>query len=176
MDNTGTLTNYWYVQASNAFGTTRYPASGELSFTVQEFFNSTDVPKSITDFATVTSTIFVSASGTISDVNVRVDITHTFVGDLTLILQSPIGTRVTLVARRGGGGADFTNTIFDDEAGTAITDISSLSAPFTGTYRPENALSAFDGQSVTGTWILEVTDSAGGDIGSLNQWELDFRQ
>lgn len=171
LDRTGALTNYWYVEATNSDGTTRYPASGLLSFTVQEIFNSTDVPISIADNSTVTSAIFVGASGTVNDVNIGLDIEHTFTGDLTIILQSPIGTQVVLVANRGGGGSDFTNTFFDDEASTSIT---SGGPPFTGAFQPENFLSAFDGENVNGTWILGIIDGAGGDTGTLNSWFLDF--
>ncbi len=171
LDRTGALTNYWYVEATNSSGTTRYPASGDLSFTVQEIFTSSDVPISITDNTTVTSSIFVGASGTVNDVNIGLDITHTWDADLDIILQSPAGTRVILSSDNGGSGDHYTGTIFDDEASLAIT---SAAAPFNGTFRPEGLLSAFDGESVNGTWILEIFDDTAGDIGTLNSWYLDF--
>ena len=53
--------------------------------------------------------------------------------------------------RNGGSGDNFTNTVFDDEAATAI---SPASRPFTGSFRPFQPLSAFDGQAIAGTWTL----------------------
>ena len=42
----------------------------------------------------------------------------------------------------------------------------------TGRYRPQEALSAFDGHSRSGTWTLNVTDSGPEDVGTLNAWGL----
>jgi hypothetical protein len=33
-------------------------------------------------------------------------------------------------------------------------------------------LGAFDGESLAGTWVLQATDNAGGDTGTLNEWCL----
>ena len=59
----------------------------------------------------------------------------------------------------------------DDEA-----VLTSIPCPLTGnqTARPQNPLSAFDGQSSTGTWTLTVTDNATEDGGSLTGWGLAF--
>ena len=76
---------------------------------------------------------------------------------------------MTLFNRRGGSGNNLTNTRFDDEAGTAIA---SGAAPFSGTYRPDGLLSAFDGQSTMGTWTLRVTDSFRLDTGRLTGWSI----
>jgi hypothetical protein len=71
----------------------------------------------------------------------------------------------------GGTGENFTDTVFDDEA---TTPISGGSAPFTGSFRPEGALSDLDGIPAAGTWILEITDDAGGDTGELVAWSLNL--
>ena len=47
------------------------------------------------------------------------------------------------------------NTVFDDEASTSIYD---GTAPFAGSYQPDGSLSNFDGQSITGTWQLLITN------------------
>ena len=46
------------------------------------------------------------------------------------------------------------------------------SAPFAGSFQPEGLLSDFDGEDPNGTWMLEVTDDAGGDTGTLNSWSI----
>ncbi len=132
--------------------------------------DSTDVPVAITDKDTVTSDAVVSGlSEDIADVNVTLDITHTYDGDLVLTLISPIGTRVELADGIGGSGNDFDGTTFDDEAGQ---DIGDGTAPFGGTYRPGGSLSDFDGESANGTWQLEIVDEVNGDEGTLNSWSL----
>jgi len=107
----------------------------------------------------------------VSDMNVRINLLHTYDSDLSISLLSPAGTQVSLSNRLGGSGQNFTNTVFDDEAGTAI---SSGFAPFTGSFRPSSALSAVDGQNLTGTWSLRVEDLANLDSGSLTSWSLEF--
>jgi subtilisin-like proprotein convertase family protein len=133
-------------------------------------YGSSDVPKAIPDNnpAGVTSTRTIQASGLVSDVNVTVgQITHTFAGDLTIDLISPAGTTVRLFNRNGGSGDNLTGTVFDDAATTAISD---GAAPFTGTFRPAQPLSAFDGEQLHGTWKLKVVDNAGDDTGTLSAW------
>ncbi len=132
--------------------------------------SSTDVPKNIADLSTVTSNLIVSGfGGAVTDVNVTLNITHTFDSDLTVFLISPTGTRVQLFAGVGGSGDNFTNTTLDDEAAGSIT---TGTAPFGGSFKPQGLLSGVDGQSPNGTWQLEVNDTASGDVGTLNSWSL----
>lgn len=87
---------------------------------------------------------------------------------MTITLVHPDGTRVELTS--GNGTNDFTGTTFDDEAGT---DVTAGSSPFTGSYRPEEMLSALDGKSATGLWQLEISGNAIVP-GTLNAWSLDI--
>jgi hypothetical protein len=84
-------------------------------------------------------------------------------------LIAPDSTRVELFTDVGGSGDNFLNTVLDDEASVEII---SGSAPFEGSYRPEGCLSAFDCDSIAGTWTLEVTDDFGVGSGTLNSWSL----
>ena len=132
--------------------------------------DSTDVPKSIRSRKTVTSNLTVAGiAEAIADVNVTLDITHTWDDDVDVFLISPLGTRVELFTDVGGGGDDFQNTVLDDEA---IMPIGTGTAPFSGSYRPEGLLADFDGEDPDGTWVLEVTDDAAVDNGTLNSWSL----
>jgi subtilisin-like proprotein convertase family protein len=135
-------------------------------------YSSTDVPVGIDTHDTLyTSTINVADSISISDINVTLDITHTYDSDLDVFLQSPTGTVVELFTDVGNDGDDFTNTTLDDEAGTSI---SSAPVPFTGTYIPEGSLSSFDDESASGDWILQITDDGADDTGTLNSWSIDI--
>lgn len=108
-------------------------------------------------------------TGTVGDVNVTVNITHPWVGDLTLFLVHPDGTRIELATNVGDAGDNFVNTVFDDEATTLI---SAGTAPFTGSFRPEGSLAGMDGRAVNGTWRLELQDVGAQDVGQLNNWTL----
>lgn len=104
----------------------------------------------------ITSTINVAATGTVADLRVRVNITHTYQGDLEVSLIGPDNTTV-LLHNRTGGSVDNIVTVYPD-----------LTAP-------AQSLSAFAGKSISGAWRLKVRDLAAIDVGTLNSWEIDFR-
>ena len=171
-------TTYTYsVESADGSGNTGVNDNGGSYFTfttgAQGSFTSTDTPKPIPDqnATGVTSTIAVGATGTVQDANVTVNVTHPFDADLTLSLISPTNTTVTLSARRGASGDNFTNTVFDDEAATSIA---SGSPPFTGSFRPEGLLSSVDGISAAGDWKLKATDLGVDDIGTIDSWTLNL--
>ncbi|MHC5598995.1 MAG: proprotein convertase P-domain-containing protein [Nostoc sp.] len=134
------------------------------------FSNNSSV--SIPDFSTIRSNLAVSGFTTsIVDVNVTLNISHSWDSDLDVYLISPTGTRVELFTDVGDSEDNFTNTTLDDEAATSIT---LGTAPFTGSFKPERLLSAFDNQNPNGTWKLEVTDDESIATGTLNNWSLQF--
>jgi subtilisin-like proprotein convertase family protein len=145
--------------------------SGAVNYSASTIYASKDVPKNILDLQTVGSTITIGVSVPISDLNVRIDISHTWVGDLRLRLRGPTGKEIVLVDRRGGGGHNFAATLFDDQAGQSIVQ---GSAPFAGEFRPEGALAAFNATNAKGYWHLYVEDKAAGNIGTLTGWSLIF--
>lgn len=132
-------------------------------------YDSTDTPVAIADNATVTSTISIGDTGVIADLDLRLDITHTWDSDLDVFLIAPDGTRIELFQDIGGSGDNFTQTYLDDEAATLI---SAGIAPFTGNFRPVGSFATLDTDSITGDWTLEITDDAGADVGFLNEWSL----
>ncbi len=133
------------------------------------FYNTTVT--SIRDLTRTVSYISIAQDIRISDLNVLVDVTHTYDSDLIISLKSPAGIVSTLSYRRGGSGDNFLSTIFDDEA---IKTISSGLAPFQGSYKPDTTLSVFDGSNAKGIWTLTVEDKARGDIGQLNRWAISL--
>jgi len=135
--------------------------------------DATDTPVSIsaTGTPTITSTISITDDFLIEDVNVTLDITHTWVSDLDMKLIAPDGTEVILAEDQGGSDDNYTNTTFDDEATTPITG---GSAPFTGTFQPQGSLADFNGIQSVGDWTLSIFDDANQDGGSLNSWSLQL--
>ena len=132
--------------------------------------------------APVVSTILVPDNFVVTDVNVEVNLAHTWVGDLILELTGPDSTVVRLmgdgpdglVGPDGSSGDNLTNTVFDDEALASITGVSSTDAPFTGSWIPRGALSAFDGINAAGNWILTIVDDEAADTGTFLNWSLTF--
>ena len=123
------------------------------------------------DLATRNFRVTLNTGGVVGDLNAKLSLIHTFDGDLAISLIAPSGTQVSLSNRVGGGGDNFTNTVFDDEAAGSIT---AGTAPFTGSFRPSAPLNGVDRQSMSGTWTLRIEDLAGVDEGSLTSWSLDF--
>ena len=133
-------------------------------------FTSADVPLTIPDPGTTRSTLTASGlTGVVTDVDVLLNLTHTYDADVRATLIGPTGRRVELVSAAGGTGDNFTNTGFDDEAATAIA---AGAAPFTGRFRPTGSLADLDGESPNGTWTLEVQDTDRYDTGTLRGWSL----
>ncbi len=104
---------------------------------------------------------------TITDLDVVLNIQHTYASDLGIRLIGPDGTVRTLINRRGGSSDDIRVTL-SDEATVGIATLGSLR----GTARPESNLSGFDGKITKGRWILQVTDYARGDVGQLLSAQL----
>lgn len=132
---------------------------------------STQVPLSIPSQGVITSTITVTDGRSVSDLRVRVNISHTFVSDLRVTLIGPGGDTIILFNRRGVSGQNITNAVFSDDAATPIA---SGVAPFTGTFRPEQALTPFKDRTGLGVWTLRIEDLKPLDSGMLNSWEIEF--
>ena len=102
------------------------------------------------------------------------NINHTWVGDMDITLESPAGTVVTIF-NQGCSGDDLI-FVFDDEGVGDLANCNTGANPAypEPSYVPSNPLSAFDGESTLGDWILSVTDTAGGDDGTLNSWGIEW--
>ncbi len=129
----------------------------------------------------VTSIISVTEDITLEDLDVNLDITHTWIGDLIVSITSPAGTTVTLIDQIGtttGGlgcsGDDILATL-DDAAASPVENQCGTSVPAVdGTFSPNNPLAAFNGESTLGDWVITISDNAGGDTGTLNAWGITY--
>jgi 1,4-alpha-glucan branching enzyme len=140
---------------------------------------SVDVPTPIPDFSTAYSSLPINEADdpVIEDINVQLRINHTYDEDLVLALQHPDGSEVLLVNKRGRSKDNFgtgtcgsaTYTVLDQSAAIAI---SSGTAPFAGTYRPESTLDTFNGKPLNGTWRLRMRDVYLTDAGTNLCWSI----
>ncbi len=105
--------------------------------------------------------------------SVCINLTHTYDSDLDIWLICPDNSFIELSTGNGGGGQNYTNTCFKD---TAISFISSGTAPFTGDYIPESFLyHANNGQNPNGDWKLLIHDTYPfSDAGNLISWSITF--
>jgi len=92
---------------------------------------------------------------TVANVEVYVDVTHTWQGDLLVNLTSPEGTTVVLHNRTGGSD--------DNILGWYPTELT-----------PAGDLGLFAGEMLSGDWTLFISDNAGADTGTLNEWCLNI--
>ena len=135
-------------------------------------FENTDSQAVGPDSGAVTeSVIAVTGDFILTDVNVTINVEHTWNSDLLIELVAPDGTAVELASAVGGSDDNFTDTTFDSQATTAIAD---GDAPFTGVFAPSGSLDVLNGLTSVGDWTLRITDNANGDGGTLNNWALQL--
>lgn len=137
-----------------------------------DVFTSADTPIPIPDQGTITSTIDVGAGGSIADLDVEINLEHSWFGDVDVMLESPDGTVVELFTGVYGTQDPDGSYTFDDEAAEAFGSHATLPAAG-GTFTPEDdQLSDFDEKDSAGTWTLTVNDRVSGDDGTLRYWRL----
>ena len=147
-------------------------------------YTSNNVPVNLPNgTASISSNLAISGGATIGDMNINIDMPHTWVGDLTFTLtHQDTGTAVTLIDRPGvpssswGCSNDNILATLDDEATTSVeSECASSSPTINGVFSPNNALTAFDGESSNGNWTLTVSDAyTSADAGSLNSWGVEI--
>ena len=112
--------------------------------TTRRYDSGTPVPIPDNRTAGVSSVITVPDSLTARSITVDVQIAHTWIGDLRIVLEHG-GTQATLWDRAGGSTRDIRRTF---------------------------APTSFNGAAARGDWTLHVYDLAAADTGTLERWSL----
>ncbi|MFL5764469.1 MAG: PKD domain-containing protein [Bacteroidia bacterium] len=103
---------------------------------------------------------------------VCINLNHTYDSDLKIKLKAPDGTVILLASNNGGSGDNFTSTCF---IMSAVTDIGSGTAPFTGSFVPFQSVNgANNGQNPNGVWNLCAIDEVPADFGNLVDFSITF--
>lgn len=166
-------------------------------------FNATGMPLLVPDATPngVWNSVTVSgipAGSVITDISLKMNMNHTFVGDLEINLLAPNGQNMNLIGEldngTGSNGTDnFTNTVISS---TGTVALSGFAAPRTGTFRADRlqfygpstgpggtgtGYQTVAGQNwpalqttMNGTWSLGLSDWYTGDEGTLTSWSLSI--
>ncbi len=121
-------------------------------------YASLDSPLAVPDQTTITSFVDIPQDFCIADLDLDLELRHSYVSDLVVELTSPSGTIVRLHNRTGASNDDLVLTYDDDGKGVAPDG-------------PGN-LADFDSESTAGRWRLSVADRASGDTGVLDSWRI----
>ena len=104
----------------------------------------------IRDYQSATLAVEVAESCAITEASVDVDIRHTFIGDLRVVLRPPWGDELMLHRHSGGGRRNLRRTWRSSEP----------------------AMRSVLGHDTRGRWTLIVHDDAGADHGSFESFDL----
>ena len=163
---------YWRVSPSNFCG--NGTAADYFSFVTPNQVAAQDTPKTILDDAanSVSSVISITEDLRITDLNVHLAASHTYLADLTVNLTSPAGVTVDLLAG-DCADSDNINVEFDDDAPELECALNSPAIQ--GVISPTvGLLSSFNEQSTKGDWVLTMSDGYSLDGGSLDYFALEI--
>ncbi len=134
--------------------------------------------------STITSTIEIEMAGDIASIRLLgLNITHSWVGDLSASLTAPDGTTIQLFDQpgtSGGGSGCSANNIlvnlYDSAPNSAavLENTCGTNPAIGGDFEPINSFAAFVGTPAAGTWTLTVSDAVDEDGGMLNGWSLEI--
>ncbi len=137
----------------------------------------------------VTRTFTVPTSYIVSDIDLGVQLSHTYRSDLRISLKSPAGTTVNVMGNTGGSTSNL-NDKFNDQAAASITthpatQLDGTTPLYADVYQPgsssnpnnySSTLAAFNGENAQGNWTLVVCDSVAVDTGTFTRADLYIKQ
>ena len=169
---------YWRVRAISSCGAGDYtqtqkfqtalPLGGCFTFSNSNTIaipdgNGANIPGNAAN-----SVINIAQNYTIADVNISVDISHTYIQDLVITLIAPNNDEYILLNRACTSENDL-SVVFDDDGTTITCGVQ----PITGTILPENSLVGLINENAQGNWTLRVQDYYNQDTGSINNWSIE---
>ncbi len=165
---------YWRVKAGNDcaesdFTPIRTFGSEALNCS---FIEDVNLPINISQSGTQTveGNIVITASGQVQDINIKkIKGLHSRISDLRARLESPEGKSAKLWSNKCNNLTNF-NLGFDDDSALDIT------CPLTtgSIYLPEEPLSVFNGDEISGIWKLIIEDTQPGAGGEFQSVEIEF--
>ncbi|MCK6609070.1 MAG: S8 family serine peptidase, partial [Flavobacterium sp.] len=172
---------YWRVIPSNRCGvanannaTVNSFRTGVLScgntFSATDFSNAT-----VATIANSSASVPLNISGglTIGEIRVIFEMTHTYVQDMTIMLQGPvsIGSPIIMLLEEACGDNDNINCRFIHTGSSPAC--SGVPAIF-GDIAPIDPLSNLNGLLADGTWTLLIDDPYNGDGGTVSNFTIEI--
>tara|TARA_R110000744_G_scaffold293680_1_gene403987 strand:- start:2089 stop:2793 length:705 start_codon:yes stop_codon:yes gene_type:complete len=139
------------------------------------------IPDNASSGITIPINVTASASESVASVDLELLLTHDWIGDLVITLQSPIGTTITLLDRPGipsagfpgpfgCGGQDLDATFTDNTLIPAESLCSTTATPVIfGFVIPNMPMDTFTSEPAAGQWMLKVADHSPYDTGAVLQ-------
>ena len=174
------------LKSSSSTSTTLSFPSGTIHIPIGDADPSGTAPTNLTVSG-------VPAGATIASVSVTLNVTHTYIADMTFNLKAPNGQVLNLdknMGATGNPGANFTNTVISSAGAAAL---SGGTQPYTATFKadlinggvtPGYTYGDPTGYAATapnwaalysvpnGTWTLAGADDGAGDVGFIENWTL----
>ena len=139
------------VRLAESWSTPAQTSSNDFEHSVTRYTRQT-IPDGT---SLLQQTVNVTQALEVERVEVTIDITHTFIGDLEIVLTSPEGTNSWLLSRPGQS-EDSPFGQSQDNINFTFNTVLSL------------------GENSVGTWTLSIADNALFDKGTLNSWTLNL--
>ncbi|WP_343657616.1 reprolysin-like metallopeptidase [Chryseobacterium sp.] len=114
----------------------------------------------------VSAPLMVNNPGIITKIKVTPSVTHTYVSDVSLGIEGPMGTSALIWNRQCGSQDNITAT-FSDTGNTVV-----CATPIQGEAKSNESLGIFVGHPAQGQWKLFASDNYTGDTGTINGWTL----
>ncbi len=172
-------TYYWRIKPNNSCAAGTYTTERSFSTSI---IDCSSTAFTATDFSAATigatansiATVPVTVTGglVIGKITATVNLTHTYVQDMTITLTGPasIGSPVIILQEEACGAQADINCTYSDLGGQPDCNITAPA--ISGLIKSFELLHNLDGLQADGTWILTVNDPYNGDGGTINSFSL----
>lgn len=173
---------YWRVRPDNSCGNGNW--SETYSFQVGTVscgnsYTATDTPVAISNTQDNSGTgmgngwsisnIDIPDNYTIDSMTAYIDLTHTWLADMTLYLEAPDNSFIVMIDGACTSMDDIDATFTDAGTPPACSGTPAIS----GNVSPDQPMSTFNNKNVNGNWQFYVNDPNAGDDGTINTFTLD---
>ncbi len=187
--NDGLTTYYWHVKAINPCGTSAFSSTYQFfTSNIDCVMYSSETSTTISDVGTpfIENDIFVNNDNEIAAINVALNVTHTYVGDLDATLLAPDGNSILLFDRPDFPNSDFGCSednlllLFSENSSNDAASLENTchlsngpdSYAIEGNFQPIGNFNSLSGSSSLGLWTLQMNDNATADGGVLESWSI----
>ena len=116
-----------------------------------------------------TSILPMAPVGTVKRATLLLNVTHQNIGEIDVWLTAPTGAELDMTTDNGAANDNYTNTLLDTTCATAVT---AGTAPYSGCFKPEIALTPINNTAPQGLWKLRIADDTNLSAGTLDNWAV----